>query len=85
MDRLDGTNSDSFRALVKAGLKDNHRVVQVDFSLVRFIDSQGMGALLSAHKLVVPRGGVVRLTKVQPTVRGFLELLKLQQLFEINS
>ena len=47
--------------------------------------STGLGALVSAHKVVAARGGRVRLVHVQPAVRQLLELLKFQELFEINA
>ena len=85
LDRLTATNSALFKDLVKVRLGDKLRFVEVDCTNVKLLDSTGLGALVSVHKVVAPRNGKVRLNNVQPNVREILELLKFQELFEINS
>lgn len=84
LDRLSALNSRFFKEGVAAMLEAKHRHVEIDCSKVKFIDSEGLGALVSVHKLVGPRNGVVRLTRVQPMVRQFLELVNFQRILEIH-
>jgi anti-sigma B factor antagonist len=58
--------------------------VVIDLGAVQFIDSSGVGALLSLCKRV-PTGTIVQLTKVQPEVRAVFEILRLHRVFEITN
>jgi anti-sigma B factor antagonist len=69
---------------VIAQLGDKLRFVDVDCMNVKFMDSDGLGALVSVHKVVASRQGRVRLRHVQPKFRQLLELLKFQEVFEIT-
>ncbi len=84
LDRLTSTNCTYFKEMVKVKLTDQHRVVELDCSTIDFIDSDGIGALVSARKLVALRQGIVRLVGVSPMVWQLCELLKLREIFEIN-
>lgn len=63
-------------------LTDINRVV-IDLHTVEFIDSSGVGALLTLCKWLPP-GAVVQLTNAQAEVRAVLELLRLHRVFEIT-
>ena len=58
--------------------------VVIDLGTVSFIDSSGVGALLSLCKRL-PAGAVVQLAKVQPEVRAVFEILRLHRVFEITA
>ena len=47
---LDYAVSDRFRACVEQALQSPPGVLYVDLQLVTFVDSSGIGALVSAHK-----------------------------------
>lgn len=81
-DDLGATNAGLFREFVRATLKPEHQIVEVDLSRASFVDSEGLGALISAHKAVVGRGGLVRLLGARPAVRELFRLTRLDQLFE---
>jgi len=59
-----------------------HRVV-VDLSDVVFIDSSGLGALVSALKTLklLKTDGDIRLANVQPPVVSLLEIIRLHRVF----
>jgi anti-sigma B factor antagonist len=59
-----------------------HRVV-IDLSDVDFIDSSGLGALVSALKKVktLETAGDVRLANVRPPVMSLLEIIRLHRVF----
>ena len=50
---------------------------------VRFLDSSGLGALISASRLVAERGGRFRLIAPTPPVLQILELTRMHRIFEI--
>jgi anti-anti-sigma factor len=52
-------------------------------SKVRFLDSNGISALISIHKTMCKRGGKLRLLKPTPAVSQILHLLSLNEVFEI--
>ena len=79
---LGATNAGLFRDFINATLKPEHRFVEVDLSNADFIDSEGLGTLISAHKAVVARGGAVRLIGASPMVTELFRLTRLDQLFE---
>ena len=82
-DRLDILVAAEFRTrlleLIDGG---QHRLI-VDLGDVNFIDSSGLGALVSALKtLKLLKGdGDVRLAKVQPPVVSLLEIIRLHRVF----
>jgi anti-sigma B factor antagonist len=65
--------------LVEAG---RHRLV-VDMSNVHFVDSSGLGALVSALKALrlLKGDGDIRLANVQPPVMNLLEIIRLHRVF----
>lgn len=60
----------------------HHRLV-VDLAHVEFVDSSGLGALVSALKTLklLKGGGDIRLANVQPSVVALLEIIRLHRVF----
>lgn len=84
-DNLGAANSILFKELVRATLRPEHRFVDVDLSRATFIDSDGLGALVSVHKHVVSKGGRARLVGVSPRVRELLRMTRMEEVFEFAS
>lgn len=80
---LAAANFQSFRDQVRAAMTGNQKNVEIDLSEAMFIDSCGLGALISLHKMVCTRGGQVRLLHPTPPVRQILELTRMQRIFEV--
>jgi len=78
---LDARNAQAakehLKELVKAG---NSRMV-IDLSPLTFIDSSGLGALLTALKAARTANGDVKLTGLTPPVRTIFELTRLYNVF----
>jgi anti-sigma B factor antagonist len=55
----------------------------VDFSKTGYIDSSGLGALVSISKKVREQGGDLRLSGLNEDLRSLFELTKLDTLFAI--
>jgi anti-sigma B factor antagonist len=82
-DRLDIEVAAEFRAMLLSLIDQGHRHVIVDLKDVTFIDSSGLGALVSALKTLKRGGGSgdVRLARVQPPVVSLLEIIRLNRVF----
>ncbi|MFO1498398.1 MAG: STAS domain-containing protein [Verrucomicrobiota bacterium] len=78
-------NSQFFRDQVRSSLTEAQKNVEIDLTETMFVDSCGLGALISLHKAVCPRGGLVRLLNPTPPVRQILELTRMHRIFEIVS
>lgn len=77
---LEAANAQAFKTEAKTALEGLGPVV-IDLRAVEFIDSSGIGTLLSLLKV---RGGELRLRAVQGGVMSVLELLRLHRVFQIE-
>ncbi len=80
---LNATNSTALRDEARAALTDDVDTVDIDLSQARFVDSSGLGVLISLHKTLCGRGGAVRILNPTPSVLQILELTRLHRVFEI--
>ena len=83
MSRVDIEVAGQFRAALLQLVEQGHRRLVVDMSEVSFIDSSGLGALVSALKALKTqeRNGDIRLASVQQPVVALLEIIRLQRVF----
>jgi anti-anti-sigma factor len=63
-------NADEFKAQVLAALADDLRFIEGDMSGLEFIDSRGLGALISLHRVCRSRNGRLRLVNPSSTGTG---------------
>lgn len=82
-ERLDIEVASDFRAMLLSLIDQGHRRLVVDLAEVSFIDSSGLGALVSALKTLKRSdvGGDVRLARVQAQVVSLLEIIRLNRVF----
>jgi anti-sigma B factor antagonist len=80
---LSAANANSFRDQVRAAMSDSLRNIQIDLSEAMFLDSCGLGALISIHKTACSRNGLVRLINPAAPVQQILELTRMHRIFEI--
>jgi anti-sigma B factor antagonist len=85
IEQLGAINAELFREEMQAAMSPDLKAIEVDFSDTSFVDSHGLGALLSVHKTACHRHGDVplRLLNPQPSVRQILELTRMHRIFEI--
>jgi anti-sigma B factor antagonist len=81
--RLDAHNSAELKDRILKSFEDGGRNIIVDLQDVQFIDSSGLGALLSGHKNAMQRSTGFALSGLQPRVMAMFELTRLQRVFEI--
>lgn len=82
-DNLDASNVREFRDAMQSLMKDHTRVV-LDMSGVRFVDSSGLGALISCLRHVNGRKGDLHLCELSRTVRALFELMRMHRVFHIH-
>jgi anti-sigma B factor antagonist len=82
-ERLDAHNSGELKDRFMRILEEGGRRLVVDLSSVNFIDSSGLGALLSGYKNASQRGGTLILSGPRPRVRAMFDLTRLNRVFEI--
>ena len=57
--------------------------VVFDLNKLNFIDSSGLGALVSGFKNATTNQGTLKLSSLQPQVKSMFELTRLHRVFEI--
>jgi anti-sigma B factor antagonist len=76
-------NRQELKDLIQAALDSGERRILIDFSRTGYIDSSGLGALVSISKRVREAGGELRLAGLNEDLRSLFELTKLDTLFSI--
>jgi anti-sigma B factor antagonist len=82
-DNLDASNVRDFRDAVQSLMGERTRVV-LDMAGVKFVDSSGLGALISCLRQVNGRRGDFRLCEMSRTVRALFELMRMHRVFNIH-
>jgi anti-sigma B factor antagonist len=82
-DNLDASNVRAFRDAVQSLMGERTRVV-LDMASVKFVDSSGLGALISCLRQVNGRRGDFRLCEMSRTVRALFELMRMHRVFNIH-
>lgn len=76
-------NRQELKQLVSDALDQGERKFVLDFEKTAYIDSSGLGALVSINKKVREAGGELRLSALNEDLRSLFELTKLDTLFVI--
>jgi anti-sigma B factor antagonist len=82
VENLDASNVKSFKEAMQPLLKDQSRVV-LNLADVKFVDSSGLGALISALREVNGRDGSLKLCALTRSVRALFELMRMNRIFSI--
>jgi anti-sigma B factor antagonist len=82
-ERLDAHNSGDLKVEMQKCFDEGKKNVLVDLKDVRFIDSSGLGALVSGFKNAISHQGNLKLSSLQPQVKSMFELTRLHRVFEI--
>lgn len=83
LNELIAANAAQVRDDIRKALAPAATTLDLDLSSVTFLDSSGLGALISLHKTMRSRNGTVRLINPAANVRQILELTRLHRVFEI--
>ena len=78
------SNRHELKQKVLDAVADGERKVLVDFAETGYIDSSGLGVLVSLSKRLREEGGELRLSGLNDDLRMLFELTKLDTLFTIT-
>lgn len=84
VEELDASNAGELKRDIAPVLQASKKVV-LDFSRVRFVDSSGLGAMLSCLRQLTAAGGELKLSGMSKQVRGTFELVRLHRIFDIHA
>ena len=76
-------NRQELKQKVLDELERGERKFLIDFSQTGYIDSSGLGVLVSLSKKIREQGGELRLSSLNEDLRTLFELTKLDTLFRI--
>lgn len=79
---LDASNADEFKKNAGPAIQGQSKVV-MDLSGIGFMDSAGLGAILSVFKRVRADGGQFRVFGLSDEVKALFDLVRMQRLFEV--
>jgi anti-sigma B factor antagonist len=82
VEELDASNAAELKRDIGPVLDANKKVV-LDLSRLRFVDSSGLGAMLSCLRQLTGRGGDLRLSGMSKPVRALFELVRMHRIFDI--
>lgn len=82
-DNLDASNVREFRDTVQSLIQAHTRVV-LDMAGVKFVDSSGLGALISCLRSLNARQGDFRLCQLSATVRALFEMMRMHRVFNVQ-
>jgi anti-sigma B factor antagonist len=82
VEELDASNAGELKRDIAPVIEANKKVV-LDLSRLRFVDSSGLGALLSCLRQLTGRGGDLRLSGMSKPVRALFELVRMHRIFDI--
>jgi anti-sigma B factor antagonist len=82
VDELDASNSGEFKRDIAPVLQSQNKLV-LDLSQLRFVDSSGLGAMLSCLRQLSGKGGDLKLCSMSKQVRALFELVRMHRIFDI--
>jgi anti-sigma B factor antagonist len=85
-DRLDSVNAPKFKAEISQAIATNKpHLLMVNLQNVRYMDSSGLGCLISCLKAARATGGELVLCSVNSQVQALFELTSVDNIFKIAS
>ena len=82
VEELDASNSGDLKHDIAPVLQTNTKLV-IDLSRLHFVDSSGLGAILSCLRQLSAKGGDLKLCGMQKQVRAVFELVRMHRIFDI--
>ena len=84
-ERIDAHNSAELKNYILHMIEQGKINIVVQLEHVKFIDSSGLGALLSGFKHAEAKSGKLSLSNLQNQVLSMFELTRLNRVFEIHT
>jgi len=80
--RLDASVAAAFKEAVVREIGEDQKALIVDFSKIEFIDSSGLGMLVSLLKMMNGKGDMM-LCALNPGIRNMFTLTRMDRIFRI--
>ncbi|MEB7499417.1 STAS domain-containing protein [Leclercia pneumoniae] len=80
--RLDASIAAAFKEAITREIGDDQKALIVDFSKIDFIDSSGLGTLVSLLKMMNGKGEMT-LCALNPGIRNMFTLTRMDRIFRI--
>ena len=80
--QIEAASAPGFKAAMAGWIEEGHRRIVLDLARVEFIDSSGLGAILSALK-GVGEGGEILLCQIHPAILRLFKLTRMDRVFHI--
>jgi anti-sigma B factor antagonist len=81
-DTLETENVGLFRTAIGPVMEQSDDVV-LDLSDINFMDSTGLGAMLSCLRLMKAKGGSLKVASLTPEVRRLFDMVMMDRVFEV--
>lgn len=81
--KLDLGNAGEVKTRVKSLLEDQQKIIHFDMTAVDFINSSGLGAMVSMMKEIRMHQGRLTLSNLAPYVKEIFDITQLSNVFEI--
>ena len=82
-ENLDAGNTDDFKTRIQPLLESSDCVI-IDMASLKFVDSSGLGALLSCLRTMNNRNGALHLVGLAKPVRALFELVRMHRIFSLH-
>jgi anti-sigma B factor antagonist len=82
---IDASSAQTLKKEITALIQDKPVNLVLDLEGVGFVDSTGLGAMISLLRQVHQDGGDIKLASLQERIRAIFELTRLDKVFDICS
>jgi len=80
-----GDGSALLRGLIRENLDKGHKKLLLNLASISYLDSTGLGELVSGYRLVKSNGGELKLLNLNKKVTDLLQVTKLYTVFDIHN
>jgi anti-sigma B factor antagonist len=77
------SDTDLFRASVADFIEQGNKCLVINLSKVNYMNSSGIGSIISAHTTYAKNGGLVKLTGLNSNVHNLFVVTKLIDIFDV--
>lgn len=83
--RMDAASSPQFKEYVKRVIDEGNSRIVVAMDRVEFLDSSGLGALVTCLRKAREKNGDLKVSGLSPEVRSIFEMTGLTRVFDIHT
>jgi anti-sigma B factor antagonist len=80
-----GEGSNLLRDLITSNLDSGHKKIVMNLAGINYIDSTGLGELVSGYRQIKSQGGELKLLNLNKKVSDLLQITRLYAVFDIHS